>query len=335
MMRIVNISTVTPVYAGQNYLDNLAKELAKIRDEWASQGCPFCLAESIFVNDDTVDQSEKVLGHLTQQYPWIKVVNQSKNFGQHPATIAGILHSSGEWIITIDEDLQHEPRFFTRMIELATSTGSDIIYAKPEEPVHQSILRDWGSCWFKKLMKVLTNNQNIEYFNSYRLIRGSIGRAAASVCSHETYLDIALSWFTNRVKPISLPLKDKRFIESGRSGYNLFKLIGHSRRMLVSSQTNLLRIAVMIGVMSLLISMIMGVYVFLQKLIYPDASLVQGWTSIFLVVLFFGGLISFMLGVILEYLTGITLHSQGKPVFFTIDRSSDLPIARYFKEKKL
>ena len=186
MMRVVNISTVTPVYAGRDYLEALAGELAKVRDEWVAQACPFRLAESIFVNDGAVDDSGKILERLAQQYSWIKVVNNSRNFGQHPATIAGILYSSGDWIITLDEDLQHEPKYFTQMIQIATGTQSDIVYANPETRVHQSFLRDLGSHGFKWLMKLLTANPNIKYFNSYRLIRGSVGRAAASVCSHET-----------------------------------------------------------------------------------------------------------------------------------------------------
>lgn len=334
MSQIVNISTVTPVYAGQDYLESLVRKLAKIRDEWSSQGCPFALVESIFVNDDSTDDSDKTLEGLVQQYSWVKVVTQSKNFGQHPATIAGILHTSGEWIITLDEDLQHDPENFTKMIKLATTNGSDIIYAKPEKSVHQSFLRDWGSYLCKRFVKLLANNQHIEHFNSYRLIRGTVGRAAASVCSHETYLDIALCWFTNRIKPIYLPMKDCRFIETGKSAYSLYKLIGHFRRMLVSSQTKLLRIAVMIGGGSLLLSLSLGAYVLVQKLLFPNEVSVQGWTSLILVVVFFGGLLSFMLGVVLEYLAGITLHTQGKPVFFTIDRSSDVAVSNYFNEKE-
>lgn len=334
MSQVINISTVTPVYSGQDYLEELVDELANTRKEWSSKGYPFNLVESIFVNDSAIDNSEKVLARMSKRYSWIKVVTLSKNYGQHPATVAGILHSSGDWIITLDEDLQHKPMFFVPMIELATTTSSDIIYANPETTVHQSFIRDNSTKFFKRLMALITRNKNIPHFNSYRLIRGSLARATASVCSHETYFDIALSWFTVRIKPIVLPMKDKRYIETKVSGYDFLKLIGHSRRMMLSSQMKLLHVAVFGGAIAFMVSVIMAVYALLYRLLFPVSEVIQGWASLFLSVLFFGGVLSFMLGIIIEYLAGISLQSQGKPIFFTIDRSMDASIAKFFMEKK-
>jgi len=333
MEQIIRVSTVTPVYAGADYLEALVKAISQVKDEWEAEGYPVRIIESIFVNDAAVDDSAQVLQRVQANYPWVHILTHSRNFGQHPATIAGILHTSGDWIITLDEDLQHDPKHFIKLLLTALKETRDIVYAKPEASVHQSKTRDLGSVYFKRLMVALTGNPHISYFNSFRLVRGAIARAAASVCSHETYLDIALSWFTSRIHQIKLPLKDERFIAHGKSGYNLHRLIGHARRMLTSSQTKSLRLGALVGVLSLGLTMLFGAFVLIRRMIDPVAVPVQGWTSLFLSQLLFGGLTLFMIGVMLEYVIGIHLHTQGKPVFFTIDRSSDASAKEYFTQK--
>jgi glycosyltransferase involved in cell wall biosynthesis len=326
----IKLTTVTPVYAGKEYLSELVARLDELRKEWAASGAPFELAESIFVNDSSADGSLDLLVDLANQYPWLRVVNLSKNFGQHPATIAGVLHASGDWIVTLDEDLQHDPAHIESMLKTATRHGADIIYAKPEGSVHQKSFRDWTSRNFKRFIAYVTGNPHVTSFNSFRLMRGMIARAAASVCSHETYFDNALCWFTTRVDTIPVPMKDMRFIESGKSGYTLRKLLSHSRRMIISSDTKILRIGAIFGFVVMLLSIIVGGNIIIQKLVNPESIVVTGWTSLAVTLLFFGGFLSFLVGIALEYITAIMLHFQGKPTFFVVDRSSDNILMKYF-----
>ena len=333
MKKILRISTVTPVYAGAAYLEELILKIDEVRSLWETAGYPFQICESLFVNDNAIDNSAEVLEKMASRFPWVKVITNSRNFGQHPATIAGILHSAGDWIVTLDEDLQHDPGAIERILEIAILGKLDIVYARPADSVHQSRLRDWGSVYFKKALSTLTGNKSIPYFNSYRLIRGSIARSAASVCSHETFFDIALSWFTNRIHSVMLEMKDLRFITTGSSGYNFSRLLSHARRMLVSSQTKILRLGALIGFCVMILDFLLGAWLFIQKITHPDDPTIRGWTSLFLAILFFGGVSLFMASVILEYLTGVVLHIQGKPTFFIVDRSLDADAADFFKKR--
>ena len=330
MSQVLKISTVTPVYSGEVYLRSLVESLSAIRSEWARLHCPFQLEECIFVDDNAVDGSGAVLEALSTEHPWVRVISNSRNFGQHPATIAGILHSSGDWIVTLDEDLQHDPVHVFRMLEFAVGRRLDIVYARPKAAVHQSRLRDLGSVWLKQMLVLLTGNKSIRHFNSFRLLRGGVARSAASVCSHETYFDIALTWFTNRIDSITVPMKDERFIQSGVSGYSLSKLLGHARRMIVSSQAKVLRFGALIGFVVMGTDFVFGLWILIQNIIQKESTVPRGWASLFLVSLFFGGLSISMLSIILEYLTGVVLHIQGKPTFFIIDRSTDAGVAKFF-----
>lgn len=327
---MITVSTITPVYAGDEFLPELVGRLQRVRDGWLARAAPVKLVEAIFVDDNSIDGSRDVLADLTREHPWVRLVELSSNFGQHRATVAGVLHSSGDWLVTLDEDLQHDPARIEEMLRLAVAERADVVYANAAGRVHGGSFRDFSSEATKRLVGALTGNGFVRYFNSFRLIRGSIGRAAASVCSYGTYFDVALCWFTTRIAVIRLPLKDVRYTEKGTSGYNIRKLASHARRLVVSSDTKVLRVAGGIGVLAILASVLAAVAVAGMKILDPSAVEVKGWTSLFLTLVFFGGLIAVQMGVALEFLSVLVLRAQGKPTFFVVDRAGDRVLQDYF-----
>ena len=324
------ISVVVPVYSGADHLVALSQALAVERDRWDTEGAPFALGEVIFVDDASIDSSSDVLQELDQRYAWVRVVTLARNFGQHPATIAGILHTSGDWIVTLDEDLQHDPAEIETLLEIAADTSADIVYARPQGSVHGGY-RDVASRLYKRLMVALTRNNEVASFNSFRLVRGPIARAAASVSGHETYYDIALGWFTDRFQSVELQMTDSRYANSASSGYSFFKLLGHARRLVISSQAKALRSTALFGLLGVIVAMVFAVRALIIQTL--DSSQLEGWTSLFVAILFFGGITSLILTVILEYLTNMVLHLQGKPTFFAIDRSGDAALVEWFRNR--
>lgn len=322
-MAHIHLSTVTPVYRGAETLRDLVRELERVRVEMNTDVSPIRLVQAIFVDDGSSDGSDEVLRSLAAEYDWVQVVTLSRNFGQHPATMAGILHAGGDWIATLDEDLQHHPRFLIELLKKAVEGDFDVVYAHPETSVHGWSYRDFSSRSYKWMMKILSGNAYISKFNSFRIMRASVAHAAAAVASHQTYFDIAVSWFTTRIESVTLPLKDLRYIQSGKSGYTFRSLLSHARRLLHSSEIKLLRFGSVVGFSAMLISLLVMLYTLYVKFFSPNYVDVPGWASIMVTMLFLGGLSLFLLGLILDYLTILRLHSLGKPTFFEIDRSSD------------
>jgi len=317
------LSAVIPVYSGARYLEKLVEELNDVRTKWADENAVVALTEAIFIVDEAIDRSAEVLDELAGVHSWITVLHLSRNFGQHPATTAGILQTSGDWVITLDEDMQHPPSKIETMLHQAAISGIDVVYACPEQAVHESVFRDYSSRIYKKIIGYLAGNENIQLFNSFRLIRGSIARAASGVCGHDTYFDVALSWFSQRIGTVAMALKDDRVIQSGKSGYNIQKLFSHARRMIVSTHMKALRVGAVLGAIGLISSFAYGGYVLSAGLLFHINSGARGWSSLMVVVLFFGGVSTFMSGMLLEYIAVILLHTQGKPAFFIVDRRSD------------
>ncbi|SMD03302.1 Glycosyltransferase involved in cell wall bisynthesis [Primorskyibacter flagellatus] len=286
------------------------------------------------VNDAARDGSADILERFAATRPWILNLTLSRNFGQHAATIAGILHSSGDWVVTLDEDLQHPPNQIENMLRHATTKQADVVYARPASAeVHGKAWRDGSSRSFKRLMEWLTGNPTLRLVNSFRLMRGDIARATASVCSHNTYFDIALFWFTQRIRAITMDLRDERFAATGTSSYNFKTLVNHAQKMLFSSQLRFLTFGLWIGVGLFAFSILSGLYFTLVRLIAPEAIEVEGWTSLFVVLTMSAGLLAAMLGLCLQYLATLVLKAHGRPTFFTIDRSSDQNLQDWYAQQ--
>lgn len=326
----MSLSIVVPVYSGAEYLARLVDEVEALRLDLRARAAPIEIAELIFIDDAAIDGSPALIERLAKERPWVVALHLSRNFGQHAATIAGILHSSGDWVVTMDEDLQHPPDRVPQLLRKAVEEGADLVYANAEEGVHDAFIRDFTSHSFKRFMQWLTGNAKLRHFNSFRLIRGPVARAVSSVCSHDTYFDVNLSWFTQRIEVVRMQLRDERYIRTGKSGYSLKALFAHAWRMLFSSQIKLLRYGAVLGIAVLGLSILGMIYFLGLKLLYPEEIQVQGWTSLILAISFFGGLSSFMLGIALQYLSTLILKAHGKPTFFTVDRSSDADVAAWF-----
>lgn len=324
---MINVSVVVPIYTGKGYLEELVTRLENVRLDWAKRFGAVRLHEVLFVDDGSIDGSAEVLSVLSGRHDWVQVVTLSKNFGQHPATSAGILHSSGDWVATLDEDLQHPPEEIERLLLVAATTNADVVYGEAIGPVHGS-WRDSTSRFYKSMLATITGNRVIKQFSSFRVCRGPVARAAASVSGHETYLDVALTWFTDRFVPQRLSMVDSRFRESGRSGYSFWKLLGHARRLLISSHTRIGRLGVAIGVGAVLFALFMTVRVIVGRLGGFEQVYVPGYASLMVAILVFGGILSLLLVGVTEYMLNIALHTQGKPTYFAVDRSADEQLAK-------
>src|SRR6266542_1476618 len=317
------LSVVVPVYQGAQHLPGLLIALEEVRSRLETDDAPVRLAEAVFVDDGSIDESAAVLAALQGRHPWVTVIHLSRNFGQHPATIAGILHCSGDWIASLDEDLQHDPKNLVPLLQHAVCEAVDIVYAKPRGAVHKSWVRDLGSVGFKSLMSRLTGDPHVRDFNSFRMMRGGIARASASVCAHDPYFDVALSWFTNRIGTFPVEMTDRRYAEQKRSGYTLGSLGRHAGRMLASSRLTYLRLGSAVGIVALAGSVLMSLAVVGIKLLNPAAIQARGWVSLVILISFFGGLLSLLAGILVELTSNLVARARGKPTFFVVDRSRD------------
>src|SRR4051794_19092906 len=133
-----SISIVIPVYQGERTLAPLLAEISPLTEPFlTASGHRAVVTEVLLVHDNGPDGSADVIRDLVATNSWVRGVWLSRNFGQHPATLAGMASSGGDWIATMDEDGQHDPGAIGAMLDVAMTKRADVVYAKPvNEPPH-------------------------------------------------------------------------------------------------------------------------------------------------------------------------------------------------------
>jgi glycosyltransferase involved in cell wall biosynthesis len=281
-----------------------------------SDGARWCIGEIILVDDCGPDSSDRVIRELEQTSENVRAVWLMRNFGQHAATIAGLASTRSEWVVTMDEDGQHDPNDISRMLECARKSRSQLIYGKVERVVSHSRLRNASSRFLKdQVLPLLIGRDRSFFFSSYRLMTGEVARTVAAYANRGVYLDIALSWLVQRSETCSVRSGAELRSESG---YRLGSLISHFLRLVVSAGVRPLRIALFAGVAVSLTGLVLVVYLIFQR-VTGNVSIV-GWTSLMATTLLLGGVILLVLGVIAEYVGFVVRRALGAPLYVVSDQ---------------
>jgi glycosyltransferase involved in cell wall biosynthesis len=247
----------------------------------------------------------------------------SRNFGQHPATIAGMASSGGEWIVTMDEDGQHDPGDIGSLLDAALRDEAKLVYAAPTNRAPHTAFRRLTSRSSKKVINVLSGGADATVFHSYRLVLGEIGRSVAAYAGQGVYLDVALSWVAGSPTTAPVVLRDEG---ERQSGYAPRTLASHFWRMVLTSGTRGLRLVALLGVACAILGVLLAAWLAIGKVAGNDV--IQGWTSLMIVILLCAGALLFSLGVVAEYIGVAVNMALGKPLYLIVSDPEDGPLGR-------
>lgn len=313
--KVREVSIVVPVYQGEKTLERLLAEIEPLHQlQRTSNGTSYRVREVVLVDDGSPDGSSEVMRSLAERLPFVRPVWLSRNFGQHAATLAGMASTTSEWIVTLDEDGQQNPADIARMLDAAIDTGLPLVYAQPLNPPPHGTLRNAFSSAAKWVFRFALKNQSLGRFNSFRLVRGDLGRSLAAYCGTNVYLDVALSWVAPKAAHCPLTLRDEG--SARKSGYNWLRLGDHFLRLILTSGKRPLRFIALTGFLALMASIGIGFYALAQK--FMGGVPVQGWTSLTVLICFFSGAMLFSLGVIAEYLGSVLTMTMGQPLYLVV-----------------
>jgi glycosyltransferase involved in cell wall biosynthesis len=309
-----SISVVIPVYRGAQTLPGLVEELSGLREVVTPAGRTAQIAEVILVWDNGPDDSDVVIRELAAQHDWVHPVWLSRNFGQHAATIAGMASSGSDWIVTMDEDGQHDPALIGSLLDSAYEARAHVVYARPSNPPPHGTVRNAASRFAKGVVARALTGGSVADFHSFRLVAGDVGRSVAAYAGPGVYLDVALSWVTTRVTWTSVPMRSEGRPESA---YTWRSLVSHMWRLVLSSGNRPLRLVSGFGAFCAAVGVLYAAYLVVARLL--GDTQVQGWTSAVVSELVLGGIILISLGVIAEYVGLAATMSMGKPGYVILD----------------
>ncbi|WP_264293990.1 glycosyltransferase [Diaphorobacter aerolatus] len=264
-------------------------------------------SELILLNDASPDKSWETLRALTFQHDNLKALNLAKNFGQHNAIMAGLRVATGDFVVLMDDDLQHSPAYIGKLIQ--SLEKADVCFVRFEKRQHEG----WkivGSNFNNLLASYLVSKPKDLYLSSFKAFRKHIRDAIAQYEGPYPYIDGLILRSTNRIQVIDA-VHHERY--SGKGNYNLARSVSLLMKMATGFSVAPLRLAIFVGVAFGVISFLLVVYVVFEKIVNPNVQ--PGWTSIVAIILAVSGVQMLFLGLIGEYIGRLYLNSNKKPQY--------------------
>jgi glycosyltransferase involved in cell wall biosynthesis len=291
----LDLSVVIPVY---NSAEILAETVAKTTEVLDASPWGY---EIILVNDGSQDESWQVCKEEAQARARVTSINLLRNYGQHPAMLCGLRASQGDWVVTIDDDLQNPPSEISKLMAKGAE-GHDLVFGEFRKKQH-GLYRRLGSIFVSRLNEKLFRKPKSLVISNFRLMRRDV---VDRICSYQTsspYIQgMALLTCGH---PGNVTVEHHRR-KAGKSNYNLFRILVLMTHILFSYSSFPLHFISSIGLFVALTSMLYGA-AFVVRGLYVGAA-VQGWTTLVVLLSFLNGITILMISCLGEYV--VRLLSQ-------------------------
>lgn len=296
-------SIVVPVYNSEHTLEELHARLKAVFENTIKEDF-----ELILVDDSSRDNSFAVMEKLHAEDSRVKIIQLAKNFGQHPALLCGFSYVKGDFVITMDDDLQHRPEELPKMINtLKERDDVDVIIARYANRKHNLIRKIGTRISVYATSKMLKKDPNLE-ITSYRLMRRFIVDAILSTNTHLPQIGNLLVQTSNRIINVDVQHDSRKF---GQSNYTFKHLAKDLIYDITTNSAFPLLVVRNIGIVSFVLSICLGLYYLIRHFAFGVS--VQGFTTIVLLILGFNGLTLLGIGIIGQYLMHVLDEAKKMP----------------------
>lgn len=298
-MNNIELSVVIPVYNSDKNLSNLIDQLILTLNK------DYKNFEIILIDDESEDKSWNIIKDFCSKYSFVQGVQLRKNVGQHNAIFAGLKYADGDFIITMDDDGQNSSEDIKLLVDKVKG-GFDAAYANYKIKKH-SIFRRFGSFVNNLIASFLFNKPFNLVLTSFRCFSSDIKEDLLKNKSSSIYLDGLIFSSTRNISNVFVEHKNREF---GNSTYTVYKLLSLWSQMATGFSILPLRISSLLGFLFSILSFVVTIwFVFFRPV---DSNIPMGWTSLIVVITFFGGVQLLALGLIGEYLgrTYLTINNS-------------------------
>jgi dolichol-phosphate mannosyltransferase len=301
------LSAVLPVYNEEENLPMLHARLTKVL---GALGKPY---EIVFVNDGSRDRSWDIITELAGRDAHVRGVNLSRNFGHQVCLTAGLEHASGEVVAMMDADLQDPPELLPRMLK-KYEQGYDVVYAVRAGREGETVFKRATAALYYRLIRWCTNIDMPLDTGDFRIISRPALDSVLRLREKNRFLRGLFTWVGFRQTGVRY-VRPARY--KGETKYPLRKMIRFGIDGITSFSTIPLQAATWIGFASALFGFL---YSFRVLKSWIGGSTVPGWTSLAILVLFFGGVQLLTLGILGEYVGRIFDEVKQRPLYFARER---------------
>lgn len=298
---MVKYSVVIPVYNTSQILFELCERIDNIFES-INESYEIILIDDHSPKVETWSTLEKIY-EINKN---VIVAQLLRNFGQQAATMCGLSLATGEYIITMDDDLQHDPKDIPKLIKYQ---NHKIVIAHLIDKKH-NFAKKFTSRLKERFDRIIFKKPKNIQLSAFRLIHREIIDVMLLIKTPTPYISDLMFFASKDVKGIQIKHNKRK---EGVSGYSFLKLIKLFSYLIINHSSIALRIIGQFGFLIFSVSLIL-IMLLLYKY-FINLNNVPGWTSVMVGLLFFGGIQLFTIGIIGEYLIRIIKYNENKPAF--------------------
>ena len=313
------MSIVVPCYNEEAALPVYYGEMLRVMEEMS--GLSF---ELIFVDDGSSDKTLKILKEMHESDGRCKYLSFSRNFGKEAALYAGFKSAGGDYVATMDVDLQDPPGLLPEMYRILEEESYDSVATKRSDRAGEPKIRSFLSESFYKVINRISKTEIVSGARDYRLMRRNMVDAVLKMSEYNRFSKGIFEWVGFRTKWLEFRNVGRC---AGETKWSVGKLFSYSIEGITAFSVAPLSLASVIGVMFCLFSFV----IILRTLVWGDP--VSGWPSLVCIIFMVSGIQLFCTGIVGEYLSKTYLETKRRPIFILKD-SSERDKGEAYGEKK-
>lgn len=299
------ISFVIPCYRSSQTLPGVIQEIKDTMKTLKNYEY-----EIVLVNDSSPDDTFCVITGLCRENDNITGINLARNFGQHAALMAGFHYVKGDVVVCLDDDGQTPACEVGRLLA-GIGEGADVVYAKYNHK-HHSGFRNFGSHVNEVMTRIMLGKPKDLYVSSYFAAKRFV---VDEMIRYEYAYPYVIGLVLRTTKNIVNVEIDHRDRQAGESGYTLKKLLGLWFNGFTAFSVKPLRVATVTGTICALCGFAYGIYTIIKKIFIQPPDLVIGFSALMSVIVFMGGMLMLMLGLVGEYMGRMYVSMNNSPQY--------------------
>ncbi|MCR4329752.1 MAG: glycosyltransferase family 2 protein [Candidatus Roizmanbacteria bacterium] len=296
------LSIIVPVHNEEKNIPILVERLSK-----AVQNYTY---EILFIDDGSTDSTLSILKNSAATNKLLKIYSFTRNFGHQNALFCGYQKAKGDCVISIDADLQDPPEIIPTMVK-KWEKGTQIVYARRQKR-KDSPFKKLTAYIFYRFLNILSDVRIPTDVGDFRLLDKTVVTYIKNLPEHNKYIRGLVSWGGFSWDQVEYN-RDERF--AGTTHYTFSKMLNLALDGLISFSIKPLRVAMYIGFVTAMLGILGITYALYRRIFLPHEFWITGWTTLFIAVLFMGGIQLITIGIIGEYIGKTYQESQNRPPY--------------------
>ncbi|MDE6851758.1 MAG: glycosyltransferase family 2 protein [Lachnospiraceae bacterium] len=298
-------SIVVPCYNEEKAIPLYYQEMQKVFIE-----LPELQFEFVFIDDGSGDRTLQVIKELREKDTRVHYVSFSRNFGKEAGIYAGLQHSSGDYVVIMDVDLQDPPDMLRQMYDIIQSGEYDCVAARRVDRKGEPPIRSWFAKLFYKMINKISKTEIVDGARDYRFMTRQMVESILSMSEYNRFSKGIFGWVGFKTKWLSYENVER---VAGETKWSFWKLFVYSLEGIVAFSTIPLSIASFFGLFFCIIAFVGTLFIFTRALIFGDP--VSGWPSMVCIITLLGGIQLLCMGIMGMYLSKMYLECKNRPIY--------------------